>query len=192
MLKRLFDVVGAGTLLLMFFSLMLAIAMCIKLDTPGPIFFSQRRVGLHRKIIVIHKFRTFHQCEEDCTVRGLVTTRSDSRITFTGKFLRPSHLDELPQLWNVLKGDMSLVGPRPKIPTIIHEIGNAHPNVHRRHEVKPGLTGPGQIMGRDLTQSGIQTGVRLDTEYATNAWSIWRDIGILVRTIGIVLRRKGI
>ncbi len=192
MLKRLFDVVGACTLLLIFLPLMLAIAMCIKLDTPGPIFFSQRRVGLHQKIIIIYKFRTFRRCEENCTLGGLIASKNDSRITFIGKLLRPSHLDELPQLWNVLRGDMSLVGPRPKIPTIIDEIRGAHPDFHRQHDVPPGLTGPAQIEGRDNSHTGVQRCAHLDIEYANERWSIWKDIWILFCTIGVVLRRKGI
>jgi lipopolysaccharide/colanic/teichoic acid biosynthesis glycosyltransferase len=198
--------------------LMLLIAIMIKLDSPGPVIFSQKRVGARRHTrngrtaweiehFSCYKFRSMvanadaklHQTYvqafikndnagmaaaqgTDTHVRKLV---KDPRITRVGKWLRKSSLDELPQLWNILKGDMSLVGPRPSIP---YEVETYEPWHRRRLDAKPGLTGLWQVTAR--SSASFDQSVELDIEYI-NHQSIWLDLWILVKTPLAVLARKG-
>ncbi len=192
MSKRIFDFIGALVLLLFFFPLMIVIAVSIKLSSPGSIIFVQNRVGRHGKIFIIYKFRTFHKNEPDCCVESIVLRKKDSRITPIGRFLRSSYLDELPQLWNVLRSDMSLVGPRPKTLGIINEMTRKNPFSEKRHQVHPGLTGTAQIKGRTTQRNDIPESIYLDLEYVAQPWSLWRDLKILLQTVGVVLQRKGV
>jgi lipopolysaccharide/colanic/teichoic acid biosynthesis glycosyltransferase len=205
--KRAIDVVGSVLILLICFPLFLAIALAIKLTSKGPVFFRQGRVGQYGREFVLFKFRTMQANNDPSAHREYVTKlianqaernsgenagagvyklTNDPRITRVGKFLRRSSLDELPQILNVLKGDMSLVGPRPPIP---YEL-MVYETWHRRRllEAKPGVTGLWQVTGR--SQVRFDEMVRLDLRYATS-WSLWLDVKILLRTPLAVLRSAG-
>jgi len=190
--KRLFDVVGAAVVLLLASPVMLAIAIAIKLEDQGPVVFKQMRVGLKGQTFAFYKFRSMSvDAEERLThlqseVGGvLFKIKSDPRITRVGKVIRRLSLDELPQLLNVLKGQMSLVGPRPALP---REVAQYQQDVHRRLDVRPGLTGLWQVSGRsDLSWDDT---VRLDLYYVDN-WSLLQDLMILTRTVGAVLNSRG-
>jgi Undecaprenyl-phosphate galactose phosphotransferase WbaP len=174
------------------------IALWIKRDSPGPIFYSQRRIGQGGKEFRAWKFRSMVQNADEVLHRYLESNpdlreeweqnhklRNDPRITRVGRFLRGASLDELPQLWNVLKGDMSLVGPRPIVDAEIVRYGS---NFDLYTKVKSGLTGLWQVSGRNDTS--YEERVKLDTFYVRN-WSVWLDLCILFKTIGTVLLRKG-
>ncbi len=185
LLKLLLDVVVAATALVLFAPIMLVCSIGIKLTSPGPILFRQYRVGYRNKPFLIWKFRTMHAGE--CNTARL-TVRDDPRIFKFGEILRKFSLDELPQLVNVLKGDMSLVGPRPHIPEATAAgipYFNAVANYTSRHRVKPGITGLAQIKGwRGPTETieQIENRVLSDLHYIDN-WSIVLDLKILVKTI---------
>jgi exopolysaccharide biosynthesis polyprenyl glycosylphosphotransferase len=193
--KRLIDVTGAvaGLVVLGLF-VMLPAAVAIKLTSPGPILFRQRRSGLHGRLFTMYKFRSMVDNAEMLRVEletfnemsGPVFKMSrDPRITPVGRFLRKTSIDELPQLWNVLLGDMSLVGPRPPIPTEVQQYDAWH---RRRLSMKPGLTCLWQISGRN--QIGFEHWMKLDLQYIDN-WSLWLDFKILMRTIPVVLSGFG-
>ena len=187
-LKRVFDVVLAGVALIIAAPLMVLLAMGVKLSSRGPVLFRQRRYGLHGEEINIYKFRSMTVCEDGHAVTQ--ATRNDPRITPFGRFLRRTSLDELPQLFNVIEGKMSLVGPRP------HAV--AHNEQYRklicgymiRHKVRPGITGWAQVnglRGETDTVDKMSARVKFDIDYL-NQWSLWLDIKILVRTVLLVLR----
>jgi exopolysaccharide biosynthesis polyprenyl glycosylphosphotransferase len=192
--KRATDIVGAGLGLLLLAPLFALIALAIRLDSRGPVLFRQARRGRGGSTFRIAKFRTmtadaetqrFDLGQLNEVTGPLFKMRSDPRITRVGGFLRRTSLDELPQLWNVLRGDMSLVGPRP---FVIHEADQIVGWAGRRLDITPGITGPWQVMGRnDLTFDEMTT---LDYVYVTN-WSLWWDIKILIKTIPAVLAKKG-
>lgn len=193
-LKRILDVVGATLGLVLFSPLMLVIAILIKLDSPGPVLFAQMRAGQYGKPFRIYKFRTMvpdaeAQLEQLVDLDALPTPyfklRNDPRVTRVGRWLRRTSLDELPQLWNVLTGSMSLVGPRPEV---IRIAAKYSPTQRQRLLVKPGLTGAMQISGRaDLS---FDERTKLELDYIEN-YSIWRDLFILAKTIPAVLSGKG-
>lgn len=170
------------------------IAVLIRLDSSGTSFFRQRRVGRNGHVFTCYKFRTMVPDAEQRKAElaalneadgPLFKIRHDPRITRIGRFLRRSSLDELPQLWNVLCGDMSLVGPRPALPDEVAQYSDTH---RRRLEVTPGLTGLWQVLGR--CETTFDEMVRLDIYYAEN-WSLWLDMVILLKTIPVVLIGKG-
>jgi len=180
--KRLTDVLLTAPLLVAFAPAMLAIGIAVRLTSPGPILFKQRRYGLLGEEIVIYKFRTMTTSEDGPVIQQ--ATRGDQRLTYLGRFLRRYSLDELPQLINVLQGRMSLVGPRP------HAI--AHNETYRRlikgymlrHKVLPGITGLAQVnglRGETRTVEQMEARVRYDLEYV-RTWSLTLDIEILART----------
>jgi undecaprenyl-phosphate galactose phosphotransferase/putative colanic acid biosynthesis UDP-glucose lipid carrier transferase len=190
LVKRIMDIVLSSLALLFFLPLMMLTAVAIKLDSSGPVFFFQDRKGFNGRQFVIFKFRTMAVQENGPEV--LQATRNDTRVTAIGRMLRSSSIDELPQLLNVLKGDMSLIGPRP------HAL--AHDNYFEgilsdyafRHHVKPGITGWAQCNGsRGATPSieHISERVKLDLWYINN-WSFWLDLQILIRTCFEVLRKR--
>jgi exopolysaccharide biosynthesis polyprenyl glycosylphosphotransferase len=190
--KRLFDIVGATVALVVAAPVMAVIAIAIKLEDRGPAVFEQIRVGLKGETFTFYKFRSMvvdaeqrlSQLESE---QGgvLFKIRDDPRMTRVGKFIRRLSLDELPQLLNVLKGQMSLVGPRPALP---REVAKYHQDVHRRLDVRPGLTGLWQVSGRsDLSWDDT---VRLDLYYVDN-WSLLQDLMIMMRTVGAILRPRG-
>ena len=191
--KRVVDIAGATILMLLAWPLMLVIAMVVKIDDRGPILFRQTRVGRGDKRFAVLKFRTMvcgaeHRQSELMAYSAdpcWLNLEHDPRITRPGRLLRKTSLDELPQLFNVLRGDMSLVGPRPLIEAedaLVEDIDRA------RGDVKPGLTGLWQVSGR--TNLPFEEMIELDWKYSTN-WSLGRDVGLLARTLPAVLRRRG-
>ena len=182
LLKKAEDYVLAGLMLLLLSPVFLLVAISVRLDSPGPIFFRQRRHGLNHGIIEVLKFRTMRVMEDGAVVRQAV--RDDPRITRVGRFLRRTSLDELPQLVNVIKGEMSLVGPRPH--ALVHnekfeEILERYAN---RHQVKPGITGWAQVngyRGETRTSEAMRMRVEHDLEYISK-WSLWLDLRILALT----------
>ncbi|HEY9693945.1 MAG TPA: exopolysaccharide biosynthesis polyprenyl glycosylphosphotransferase [Oculatellaceae cyanobacterium] len=194
--KRICDICFAALLIILTAPLFLCIALLIKLDSPGAVFYKQERMGLHNKIFTIWKFRTMvvdaderhKELEQLNEMKDgvLFKLKDDPRITRVGKFLRSSSLDELPQLFNVLLGDMSLVGPRPFALRDIEKISKRH---YIRHAVLPGITGFWQVSGRSNITDFEQV-VRLDTYYIEN-WSILLDLKILLKTIVVVLKKTG-
>ncbi len=188
--KRTLDVVGSVTAILFLSPLFLIAAIAIKLDSSGPIIFQQRRSGFNAKEFVIFKFRTMTVLEDGPAITQ--ACRGDVRATRVGKFLRRSSIDELPQLLNVLKGEMSLVGPRPHAVAHDTEYKVHIADYAFRHHVKPGITGWAQVNGkRGETRSLEQMAerVKLDLWYINN-WSLAFDIDILARTCFEVLRDR--
>ncbi len=193
-LKRLTDIVIAGFLLLLFLPIIPVVALLIRLDSPGPILFKQRRVGKGGKPFNFYKFRSMVTGAEGAidTLRPLsgvdgpvFKIKEDPRITHVGRFLRRSSLDELPQLINVLRGEMSIVGPRPNLPS---EVSQYLPWQRRRLDVTPGITCFWQIAGR--SHIGFQEWMRLDLEYVRKR-SYVTDLKIMLQTLPAVIARKG-
>lgn len=192
--KRLFDLFVAGLLLLIASPLMAAVALLVKLDSPGPVLFRQERVGIEGKHFFMLKFRSMIT-DAEARLAELVKNnegsgplfkmKNDPRVTRVGRFLRRFSLDELPQLINVLSGSMSLVGPRPPLP---REVEAYESDVRRRLLVKPGLTGLWQVSGR--SNLSWQDSVRLDLYYVEN-WSLAGDLVIILRTVRAVFRSTG-
>jgi putative colanic acid biosysnthesis UDP-glucose lipid carrier transferase len=185
LLKAVEDRVLALFILLLISPLLLLIALAVKLDSPGPVFFRQARKGWSGKIFHIWKFRSMvvHQPEAGLVQQAI---RNDPRITRIGAFLRKSSLDELPQLFNVLKGEMSLVGPRPHAVQHDEEYSKRIDAYFARHNIKPGITGLAQVRGLRGETSEIERmreRIEADIEYINN-WSLWLDLTILLRTLG--------
>jgi exopolysaccharide biosynthesis polyprenyl glycosylphosphotransferase len=214
-IKRIVDVIGSSVGILLCSPFIILIPICIKLTSPGPVLFRQERVGQYEKKFMFLKFRSMHAnndpevhkafvqtliankmdegvtCEGGQTVGNGARTKvykitKDKRVTPFGSILRKTSLDELPQFFNVLKGEMSLVGPRPPIPYELEKYNIWH--LRRVLEVKPGITGLWQVTGRSSTT--FDEMVRLDLQYANN-WSLWLDIKILLKTPWTVVGGKG-
>ena len=188
--KRMMDVVLASLALIFFLPIMTLTAIAIKLDSPGPVIFRQNRNGFNGRQFVIFKFRTMTVQENGPSV--LQATRDDPRVTSIGRLLRSASIDELPQLFNVLKGDMSLIGPRPHALAHDSYFENVLSDYAFRHHVKPGITGWAQCNGaRGETPSieHISERVKLDLWYINN-WSLWLDIQIVFKTFFEVLRKR--
>lgn len=175
--KYLLDFVASFFLILIFAPLMILLAIVIKLTSRGPIFFSHNRVGLNNKLFVIHKFRSLHIDTPSYSEKPDST--QDVRITPIGKWIRKTSLDELPQLFNVLKGEMSLVGPRPEMPFLAEDY---EPWENQRHLVRPGMTGLWQLSLR--RKGSIREGIPVDLEYIEKL-SLWNDFKILLRTFKV-------
>jgi exopolysaccharide biosynthesis polyprenyl glycosylphosphotransferase len=194
-IKRLIDIAGSAAFLLALAPLFAVVILLIRLDSPGPVFFSQERIGFNKRRFRMLKFRTMvdgsdqqqHMIEHLNEVQGPVfKIKNDPRITRIGKLLRRFSIDELPQLINVLKGDMSLVGPRP-LP--IRDVERIDISAHkRRFSIKPGITCLWQVNGR--SNIDFEHWVRLDLEYI-DKWSLGLDLVILLKTIPAVLRGPG-
>ncbi len=191
--KRLIDIVGSLIGLFILALIFLPVAIAIKLDSQGTIFFSQQRYGLYGKPFIIYKFRTMSHNAEAIKFQipnqanGLIfKNKQDTRITRVGRFLRQTSLDEFPQFWNVLRGEMSLVGTRPPIREEVIHYTSYH---WQRLNVKPGITGEWQVNGRS-TLTNFEEIVRLDLRYQAR-WSIVYDLIIIVKTIRILLSRQG-
>ena len=206
---RALDVAVSAVLLLVLSPVFLALAIAIRLDSSGRALYRQRRVGRNQEPFTVNKFRTMHSGAGHETHRefviGLIAARelapgethaqrdesnffkmaNDTRVTRVGRFLRKSSLDELPQLWNVLRGDMSLVGPRPPIP---YEVEHYPPHWFDRFAVKPGMTGLWQVNGR--SELGLEEMIALDVEYARTR-SLWLNVKILARTVPVVFAGRG-
>ena len=205
-IKRAMDIAGSAAALAILSPIFGAVALAIKLNSKGPVLFKQQRLGQYGKTFTVLKFRsmrtdcdaTIHQQYVSQFIAGQVESegangektvfkiQKDPRITPIGHFIRKTSLDELPQFWNVLVGEMSLVGPRPPVP---YEF-KAYDLWHRRRvlEIKPGITGLWQVEGRSRTR--FDDMVRLDLKYA-RAWSLWLDVKILLQTPGAVLTGEG-
>jgi lipopolysaccharide/colanic/teichoic acid biosynthesis glycosyltransferase len=185
--KRVFDIVGASAALLFFLPLLIAVAVAIKITSPGPVLFCQSRYGYRNRFFRIYKFRTMRMDAGDA--RGVKqTVRGDPRITLVGKFLRKTSLDEIPQLINVIKGDMSLVGPRPHVPGMLAAqlpYEDLVPYYFQRHSARPGITGLAQVSGcRGSTVEPNRAISRIDYDLDyIEKWSLRMDILIIVRTI---------
>jgi putative colanic acid biosynthesis UDP-glucose lipid carrier transferase len=186
--KRLADIVLSMAILILISPLMLAIALVVKLSSPGPVIFKQRRYGLNGEEIIVYKFRSMRVTEDGANIRQ--ASRNDARVTPLGRFLRKTSLDELPQFFNVLQGRMSIVGPRP------HAV--AHNELYRgqisgymlRHKVKPGITGWAQVngyRGETDTVEKMAARVRYDLDYLRN-WSLSLDLLIIVKTFWLVFK----
>ncbi len=188
--KRLFDVAFAALALALSSPLLLLTAVAIKLDSHGPVIFCQRRRGFNGREFAIYKFRTMTVLEDGGTVRQ--ARRDDDRVTWFGRLLRASSIDELPQLINVLTGEMSLVGPRPHALVHDDEYGKLIDNYIFRHHVKPGITGWAQIhgfRGETAAVALMEKRIQLDLWYINN-WSLWLDLRIIARTAVEVLRGR--
>lgn len=195
-MKRVIDVLGASLGLLLLAPLFLVLAIAIKLDSPGPALFCQRRVGLDGREFEMYKFRSMYVDAEARKAELLALNevkdgpifkmRHDPRITRVGRFIRKTSLDEFPQLFNILLGQMSLVGPRPPLPS---EVLAYTSEQRQRLMVLPGATGLWQVSGRSDLGS-FHAMVALDLAYM-NKWSLWLDLKILMKTIGVVLRMEG-
>lgn len=190
LLKRVADVVF-GTLLLALFSVpMLAIAAAVKLSSPGPVFFRQKRYGLDGREILVWKFRSMSCCEDGANLQQ--ATRNDRRVTRVGALLRRTSLDELPQLFNVIGGSMSLVGPRPHARAHNEEFRSLIDGYMLRHKVKPGMTGLAQVngyRGETETLEKMERRVECDHQYIKE-WSLWMDLRILAKTAFVVLLQR--
>ena len=193
--KRLIDIVGSGVGMVLLSPVFAAIALAVKLSSPGPVFFTQTRVGRYGRHFRFWKFRSMRQDaealkdslkEQNESKDGVIfKMKDDPRITKVGKFLRRTSLDELPQLWNVFIGDMSLVGPRPPVPKEVQEYTLED---RKRLDVIPGITCLWQIKCR--SEIPFHEQVKLDKEYIL-APSVWKDIVILLKTIPAILGGKG-
>ena len=194
LLKRSFDLVVAGSTLLLLSPLLLLVAVVIRMQDGGPVFFRQTRVGRSNRMFEILKFRSMYVDGTD-QEGNRSASRADDRVTRFGRFIRATSIDELPQLINVLKGDMSIVGPRP------HALGSTAENelfwhiderYWHRHAMRPGLTGLAQVRGyRGAThfKSDLLNRLQSDLEYLS-CWTIWRDVVILIRTIGVIFHKN--
>ena len=196
LLKTAVDLVVALAGLIVLSPVMLALALAVRLTSPGPAIFAQERVGQGGRRFRVYKFRSMVSDAEsrraELTAQSvypdarLFKLRADPRITRLGAFLRRSSLDELPQLWNVLRGEMSLVGPRPPLPCEVALYEDHH---YHRLDMKPGITGPWQVGGRNSI-TDFEEVVRLEQSYVRH-WSIWKDVAILARTLPAVVRMDG-
>jgi lipopolysaccharide/colanic/teichoic acid biosynthesis glycosyltransferase len=193
--KRLFDLVVAAAALLLLSPLLLGLAVLIRLDSPGPVFFRQERVGRHGRTFRIHKFRTM---VVDAPQRGLaLTVGADPRITRSGAWLRRTRLDELPQLIDVLQGHMSLVGPRPEVPRYVEHYPPALRD--KALAVRPGITDPSSLAfldeserlakaadpEREYIEHILPLKLQAAADYAARA-SLWTDLGVIVRTVRLL------
>lgn len=181
-MKRLFDIAVSSLLVLIFMPLMIAVAIAVRLESPGPVIYRQTRVGLNLRHFRIIKFRSMVAGAD--LIGGHSTSPGDTRVTRVGRFIRRTSLDELPQIFNVLQGDMSLVGPRPDVP--MQETLYTSEDWIRRHRVRPGITGPAQATVRSTAKPGER--LRLDLEYVDTA-SLYGDLLILAKTVKQVLTR---
>ncbi len=197
---RLFDLIGAAAMLILLSPLLILVAVIVKLDSPGPAIFRQRRIGRHMEPFLVAKFRTMdagagaerHREHVEKMIaagergaRPMVKLEEDDRLTRVGSFLRRTSIDELPQLWNVLRGEMSLVGPRPPIQ---YEVDKYPEKAFRRFAVRPGLTGLWQVRGRSLLT--FDEMIEIDAEYVERR-SLLLNLGILLRTLPTVIHGKG-
>jgi Undecaprenyl-phosphate galactose phosphotransferase WbaP len=192
--KRLFDIVFASAVLVLFSPLYLVLSVLIAVSSPGPIFYVQQRVGKNHRPFNCYKFRTMVTNADEVLEKLLAKCpqtreefernfklRDDPRITWIGKFLRLTSLDEFPQFWNVLKGDMSVVGPRPLVPEELHKYGN---RINRVLTIRPGLTGLWQVSGRN--DIPYPQRVQIDVYYV-NYRTFWLDLWVIIKTLGVVI-----
>jgi exopolysaccharide biosynthesis polyprenyl glycosylphosphotransferase len=188
-LKRIIDVAAALVGLVMLIPLTLLLAIAIKFDTPGPVFYKQMRVGLRGRPYMIWKFRSMRQDAESMGARWAST--EDPRVSRVGRWLRKWRMDEVPQLINVLRGEMSLVGPRPERPVFVQELRNSIPYYDLRHTVRPGITGWAQTKFRyGASKEDSHVKLQYDLYYVKNL-SLMLDMRIVVNTIKVMLLGEG-
>ncbi len=180
LVKRTMDVVGSLMCIVLFSPVMLVTAIAVKRSSPGPLIFKQDRVGLHNQEFRMYKFRSMEVQEETTEKKGW-TTKNDPRVTKVGKVIRKTSIDELPQLFNVLKGDMSLIGPRPERPQYVEKFREEIPRYMVKHQVRPGMTGWAQVNGYRGNTS-IRKRIEYDIYYIEH-WSVGFDIKILILTV---------
>ena len=180
LLKRSMDIAGALVCIVLFSPVMLITAALVKFTSPGPLIFKQERVGLHNKSFMMYKFRSM-EVQSDAAERKGWTTRNDPRVTPVGKFIRKTSIDELPQLFNVLRGEMSLVGPRPERPQYVEKFREEISRYMVKHQVRPGMTGWAQVNGYRGNTS-IKRRIEYDLYYIEN-WTVGFDIKILILTV---------
>jgi putative colanic acid biosynthesis UDP-glucose lipid carrier transferase len=188
--KRATDVSLAILAICVLWPVLLTIAVAVRLSSPGPVLFKQRRYGLHGEEILVFKFRTMTVCEDGANV--IQAKRGDRRVTRLGKFLRRASLDELPQIFNVLCGHMSFVGPRPHAIAHNEQYRKLISGYMMRHKVRPGITGWAQVngsRGETDTVEKMARRVRYDLDYLQH-WSLWFDVRILITTLWKVIRRE--
>ena len=180
LIKRLTDIIGSIICIIIFSPIMLTSAVLVKMTSKGPLIFKQERVGLHNKPFQMYKFRTMYVQTEEEEKKGW-TQKNDPRVTSVGRFLRKTSLDEFPQLFNVLKGDMSLVGPRPERPQYVEKFREEIPRYMIKHQVRPGMTGWAQVNGY-RGDTSIRKRIEHDLYYIEN-WTLGLDIKILFLTV---------
>lgn len=179
-IKRLIDIILSLIVLVLFLPVWIIVAILIKVTSKGPIFFLQDRPGQHKEIFKVYKYRTMKIGSEKM-IKGQEVMKDDDRVTSIGKFLRRTKLDEIPQVLNVLKGEMSLVGPRPER---IASLDDYDDEISKRLNMKPGMTGLAQVSGNIYLT--LQDRYKFDVYYIEN-YSLWLDIKIILRTVGVVL-----
>ena len=187
-LKRVLDLVVAGIASVLLLPIMVVCALAVRLEGGKGIFFSQERVGLDGEAFRVWKFRSLRPADENDS-QTTWNVAHDARVGPVGRLLRKTSLDELPQLWNILRGDMSVVGPRPERPHFASRFAESFPRYHHRHRVPVGLTGWAQVHGL-RGDTSIEDRARFDNYYIEN-WSLWTDLKIVVRTVGHVVRGSG-
>jgi len=186
--KRVFDFVLALILAILTVPVFLVIAIAISIESPGSPIFKQERLGKNGRTFTVYKFRTMVKDAEKMGT-GIFTSETDERITRVGSFLRKTSLDELPQIYNILKGEMSFIGPRPPVPYHPRKYEDYSPEQKLRFTMLPGITGYAQVMGRNSLSWDER--IKLDVEYVKN-YSLWLDIKILLMTFGAVALSKNI
>jgi putative colanic acid biosynthesis UDP-glucose lipid carrier transferase len=189
-IKRASDVVLSSLILLLLAPLMLVVAVAVKMSSPGPVIFRQRRYGLYGEEIIVYKFRSMSVMENGAAV--VQAQRHDGRVTKIGGFLRRTSLDELPQFINVLQGRMSIVGPRPHAVAHNEQYRKLIKGYMLRHKVKPGITGWAQVnglRGETATLDKMEARIQYDLDYLRN-WSVWLDLWIVLKTVKVVLTRE--
>ncbi|UCH12942.1 MAG: sugar transferase [Candidatus Omnitrophota bacterium] len=184
-IKHIIDFLISFVVLIILLPVFIVIALLIKLSSKGPVFFTAERVGKNNKIFKAYKFRTMVDNAINMGM-GIETAENDPRITGVGKILRTFSLDELPQLINVLKGQMSLIGPRP---ALVHQVDQYTEEEKKRLVMRPGLTGWAQVNGRNLIS--WKERIKLDVWYINN-WSLWFDLKVLFMTPKVVLSKEGL
>lgn len=191
--KRIIDIIGAGLGLILLSPIIAIVACAVKFTSKGPVFFSQKRVGKNGELFEMYKFRSMvvnaeelkENLEEQNEMSGpMFKIKDDPRITKVGKFIRKTSIDELPQLWNVLKGDMSLVGPRPSLPKEVEQFDNW---MFKRLSVSPGLTCYWQVSGRNNID--FEDWMKLDCRYVDER-NLWIDIKLIFKTVGVLFGDK--
>lgn len=178
--KRLFDILVSLLVLLLFAPVWLLVALSIKATSPGPVLFIQERPGKDRELFRVYKFRSMRLGSEKM-VKGVEVLRDDDRVTAVGRFIRRTKIDEIPQCLNVLKGEMSLIGPRPER---VSSLADYDEEISKRLDMRPGMTGLAQVSGNIYIS--LADRYRLDVYYVEH-FSLWLDIRILFRTVGVVL-----
>lgn len=179
-IKRLIDIILSLIVLIVFLPVWIIVAIIIKATSKGPMFFFQDRPGQYKEIFKVYKFRTM-KLGSDKMVKGQEVMKDDDRVTSVGKFLRRTKIDEIPQVLNVLKGEMSLVGPRPERISSLEEYDD---EISKRLNMKPGMTGLAQVSGN--IHLDLKDRYKYDVYYVEH-YSLWLDIKIIVRTVGVVL-----